>query len=141
MQNLKHKEENMSGNIRTIIVEINKNCDDLDFISARRLIELNLIKLSEANNYRLLNNNAKILIKHVISENNNENHQKLTRKEMLIVNNINEYCTKFDISMLKRTLNDSIELLQRPDVLLYLNEDAKIILHNMGAILGAPQIN
>lgn len=131
----------MHGNIRTIIVKINNSCDELDFVSARQLIELNLIKLSESTNYRLLNTNAKTLIRHVIEDNNNENHQKLSRAELLTINNINAYCTNFDISMLKRTLRDSIELIQRPNVQLLLNKDAKIILENMGAILGAPQLH
>ena len=131
----------MSGNIRTIIVRVNKACDDLDFIGARQLIEMNLIKLSEAINYKLLNMNAKTLIKHVINENSSENNNKLTRKDLLIINNINNYCTNFDISMLKRTLRDSIVLLQRPDVLPLLNKDARLILDNMGVILGAPQMN
>lgn len=130
----------MSTNIKTIIFQINKSCDDLDFIGARQLIEMNLSRLSEAKNYRMLNMNAKTLIKHVIEDNSNENRKKLTRTELLTINNINEYCTHFDISMLKRTLRDSIELLQRPDVLPLLNSDAKIILENMGAILGAPQM-
>lgn len=127
----------MSGNIKTIIVKVNQSCDDLDFVGARQLIEIYLTALSEAKHYRLLNANAKTLIKHVIKENSDENHQKLTRRDMLIINNINNYCTHFDISMLKRTLKDSIELVQRPDVLPLLNKDAKIILENMGAILGA----
>jgi len=45
----------MAGNITTIITKINKACDDLDFVSARVLIETNLLKLSEAKQYRLLN--------------------------------------------------------------------------------------
>ena len=130
----------MSGNIRTIVIKVNKACDDLDFVGARQLIEMNLIKLSEAKNYRLLTTNAKTIIKHVIKDNSNENHNKLSRKELLTINNINEYCTNFDISMLKRTLRDSIELLQRPEVLPLLNKDARFILENMGALLGAPQL-
>lgn len=129
----------MSGNIKTIIVKVNKACDDIDFITARQLIEKNIIKLSEAVNYRLLNTNAKALIKHVIQD-NDENYNKLTRKDLLIINNINQFCTNFDISMLKRTLRNSMSLIQRPDVLPLLNNDAKIILGNMGVILGAPQL-
>lgn len=129
----------VSGNIRTITIKINKACEELDFAEARRLIEANLIKLSEANHYRLLDTNAKTLIKHVIADNDKDGSNKLTRTELLTINNINTYCTNFDISMLKRTLRNSIDLLQRPDVLPLLNNDAKIILDNMGAVLGAPQ--
>lgn len=129
----------MSGNIRTITIKINKACDELDFTEARRLIEANLTKLSEAKHYRLLDENAKTLIKHVIADNDKDDSDKLTRTELLTINNINMYCTNFDISMLKRTLRNSIELLQRPAVLPLLNNDARIILDNMGAVLGARQ--
>lgn len=130
----------MTGNIKTIIFKVNKDCDELEFSGARKLIEMNLIKLSESKNYQMLNANAKTLIKHVIEDQNHDHSNELTRTELLIINNINKYSTAFDISMLKRSLRDSIELLQRPDVLPLLNKDAKIILENMGAILGAPKL-
>ncbi|UZM98536.1 hypothetical protein OL548_28905 [Lysinibacillus sp. MHQ-1] len=38
----------MTGNMTTYITKVNKACDDLDFVSARVLIETNLVKLSEA---------------------------------------------------------------------------------------------
>lgn len=130
----------MSGNIKTIIVKINKNCDDLDFSSARKLIEMNLSRLSETINYMLLNANAKTLVKHVIEEKSHDNNNTLTHIQLLQINNINNYCTTFDISMLKRTLRDSTELIQRPDVLPLLNKDARMILESMGEILGIPPL-
>lgn len=132
----------MSVNIGAIIAKVNKACDELDFVSARAVIEMNLVDLSEAKYYRLLNANAKVLIKHVIAdhENPNKNENALTRAEILTIHKINEYCTNFDIPMLKRTLAHSLELVQRPDVIPLLNSDAKIILENMGALLGKYQI-
>ncbi|MFJ7731420.1 hypothetical protein ACIQXF_05930 [Lysinibacillus sp. NPDC097231] len=132
----------MTGNTTTIITKINKACDDLDFVSARVLIETNLMKLSEAKYYRLLNASGRVLIKHVLadSKNQGEAKSKLTRADLLIINKINEYCSNFDISMLKRTLKNSFELVQRSDVLPLLNNDAKIILDDMGALLGAHQL-
>lgn len=128
----------MTGNVGTIIAKVNKAIDDLEFVNARLMIEANLLKLSEAKYYRLLNTNAQVLIKHIVAENKEHNGTKkqLTRSELLIVNKINEYCTNFDISMLKRTLKNSFELVQRPEVLPLLNSDAKIILNDMGALLG-----
>ncbi|MGE7673968.1 hypothetical protein ACQKMV_10365 [Lysinibacillus sp. NPDC094403] len=132
----------MSGNITTIITKINKACDDIDFVSARVLIETNLIKLSEAKYYRLLNASGRVLIKHVLADSKDqvESNNKLTRTDLLTIKKINEYCSNFDISMLKRTLKNSFELMQRSDVPPLLNNDAKIILDNMGALLGVQQI-
>ena len=115
----------MTGNMTTYITKVNKACDDLDFVSARVLIETNLLKLSEAKYYRLLNTSARVLIKHVLA--NRQTQQ--------------ECCSNFDISMLKRTLKNSFELVQRPDIMPLLNNDAKIILDNMGALLGAHQVH
>ncbi len=132
----------MSGNIGTIVVKVNKACDDLDFVNARGLIEANLLKLSEAKYYRLLNASGRVLIKHVLANSNGQNEVKktLTRTDLLVINKINEYCTNFDISMLKRTLKNSFELVQRSDVVPLLNNDAKIILDDMGALLGVHQL-
>ncbi|MGE7111427.1 hypothetical protein [Lysinibacillus sp. NPDC047702] len=131
----------MTGNITTIIAKVNKACDELDFVSARVLIETNLLKLSEAKHYRLLNSNGRVLIKHVLADSKTEESaNKLTRNDLLTIKKINEYCSNFDISMLKRTLKNSFDLVQRADVLPLLNNDAKIILDNMGALFGAHQL-
>jgi len=130
----------MAGNITTIITKINKACDDLDFVSARVLIETNLLKLSEAKQYRLLNSNGRVLIKHVLADSKKETSEnKITRNDLLTIKKINEYCSNFDISMLKRTLKSSFDLVQRDDILPLLNNDAKIILDNMGALLDVHQ--
>lgn len=132
----------MSGNIGTIVVKVNKACDDLDFVSARGIIEANLLKLSEAKYYRLLNASGRVLIKHILADSKGQKDTKisLTRTDLLVINKINEYCSNFDISMLKRTLKNSLELVQRSDVLPLLNNDAKIILDDMGALLGIHQL-
>ncbi|MCT6931021.1 hypothetical protein ACQKG7_13190 [Lysinibacillus fusiformis] len=132
----------MTGNMTTYITKVNKACDDLDFVSARVLIETNLLKLSEAKYYRLLNTSARVLIKHVLANRQTQQEcTKLSRADMLTIHKINEYCSNFDISMLKRTLKNSFELVQRPDIMPLLNNDAKIILDNMGALLGAHQVH
>ncbi|OKL35517.1 hypothetical protein [Domibacillus mangrovi] len=126
----------MAVSIRTIISQLNKSCDDLEFSEARRLIELNIGNFSNPFYDRLLNPNARSLVKHIVGENNNPDYKKLTRLDMLTINNINQYCSEFDISMLRRTLKDAIDLIQREDVQALLNNDAKIVLDTMGALLG-----
>lgn len=120
----------MSGIVGTIIAKVNKACDDLNFVHARSMVEANLLKLSEAKYYRLLNTNAQVFIKHIVAENKEHNGttKQLTRSELLIINKINEYCINFDRSMLK----NAFDLVQRPEVL---NSDAKIILNDTGALL------
>jgi len=51
----------LTGHIATSITKVNKACDELDFVSARVLIETNLLKLSEAKYYRLLNASGRVL--------------------------------------------------------------------------------
>ena len=132
----------MSGNIATIITKVNKACDELDFVSARVLIETNLLKLSEAKYYRLLNTSGRVLIKHILTNSNpQQDSTKLSRTDLLTIQKINEYCSDFDISMLKRTLKNAFDLVQRPDVHPLLNSDAKTILNNMGALLGAHKVH
>lgn len=124
----------MSGNIRTIITNINHCCDNLEFVDARRLIQLNLVKLSSATYYNLLNNNAKALVKLILKEHEDGN-EPLTRLELLKLNDINKYSKDFDISMLKRTLKDAVDLIQRKEAQVQLTENAKYILQTMGALL------
>lgn len=124
----------MSMRTKTMVMRINKNCDTLEFAEARRLIEFNLPALSHATYYKMMNTNAKVLFKHVINE-SNKNEQPLTRLELLKIQNINHFCTAFDISMLKRSLKDSMDLIQKPNVYNLLNSDAKIVLKSMGALL------
>ncbi|CAM5391655.1 putative protein OS=Lysinibacillus sphaericus OX=1421 GN=LS41612_07200 PE=4 SV=1 [Lysinibacillus sphaericus] len=81
----------MSGNIGTIVVKVNKACDDLDFVSARGIIEANLLKLSEAKYYRLLNASGRdVLIKHILADNKGQEITKisLTRTDLLVINKI-----------------------------------------------------
>lgn len=125
----------MTESIKGIINRINSFCDELEFGEARRIIELNLKPLSNLSYYRLLNENAKVILKHILKQASNKDYKPLTRLEYLKINNINTYCSEFDISMLKRTLKDSIDFIQRPDVNALLNSNAKTILESMGAII------
>ena len=120
--------------IKIIINNINKNCDELEFGEARRMIELNLKELQNPTYYFMLNSNATVLLKYVLNQ-EKTNSKPLTRLEQFQINEINKYCTNFDISMIKRTIKNSLGLLQRPDIDQYLNANAKTVLFSMGAFI------
>ena len=120
--------------IKLIINNINENCDALAFGEARRMIELNIKELQKTSYYLMLNSNATVLLKYVLNQ-EKANLNPLTRFEQLQINDINKYCTEFDISMLKRTIKNCLGLLQRPDIEQYLNKNAKTVLSSMGAFI------
>jgi hypothetical protein len=120
--------------MKQIITNINTHCESLEFGEARRMIELNLEELQKPAYYVLLNSNATVLFKYVLNQ-QKENIAPITRLELFQISEINKHCTNFDISMLKRTIKNSLDLLQRPDIDLYLNESAKTVLGSMGAFI------
>jgi hypothetical protein len=120
--------------IKQIIKTINDHCESMEFGEARRMIELNIEELQISSNYFSLNSNAVVLLKYILNQ-EESTVVPLTRLEMLQINEINKHCTNFDISMLKRTIKNSLPLLQRPDITLHLNENAKTILESMGAFI------
>lgn len=120
--------------MKIIIKTINEKCDSLEFGEAKRIIELNLNDLQNPTYYYELNTNALTLLKHILNQ-INTNAVPLSRLEQLQISAINKYCTDFDISMLKRTLKNCLDLLQRPDINLYLNQSAKTVLGSMGAFI------
>lgn len=122
-------------NILQVVTKINYLCDELEFSHARKFIENNLDKLKERRICDKLNSNAKALLKHVTQDLETLNKKGLTRLDMLKINEINKYCTDFDISMLKRTLKDNLGLLYREEVYNYLTNNAKYILETMGVQL------
>lgn len=120
--------------IKLIISSINKNCDTSEFGEARRMIELNIKELQNPTYYLMLNSNASILLKHILNQ-EKQNNKPLSRLEQFQINEINKYCTNFDISMLKRTIKNCLSLLQRSDIDIHLNENSKTILSSMGAFI------
>lgn len=120
--------------INQIIKTINNHCESMEFGEARRMIELNIEELQISSNYFSLNSNAIVLLKYILNQEKTQ-LKPLTRLEMLQINEINKHCTNFDISMLKRTIKNSLPLLRRPDILMHLNSNAKTILESMGAFI------
>ena len=114
-----------------LINQINQFVDQLDFVTARKLIEDNLEIL---NKYRVsLKSNARELLK-IILERSESGNEPISRPEMATLLAINSYASKFDVRSLKIIVKDKAALLLRKDVVEYLNHDAKVILEGMGVI-------
>lgn len=114
-----------------LINQINKFVEQLDFVTARKLIEDNLEILKK---YRVsLKSNARELLK-IIVERSEAGNNPISRQEMATLLAINSYASKFDVRSLKIIVKDKASLLLRKDVVEYLNNDAKVILEGMGAI-------
>ena len=117
--------------LQELITNINKSVDSLEFSVARKYIEENMEILKESKT--LLNSNARELLT-FISDRNKEGIEKLTRREMIIIQAINTNATQFDLREIKKLIKDNSMLLVRKDVLDFINSDAKVILEGMKAI-------
>ena len=120
----------MSENIKAIICTINIKCDNNDFFGARRVLEFNIDHISKDEYYHQLNDNARALAKHVISERKQERHP-FNSAELAAIHRINRYSSSFDIPMLKRMIRNSTELLKKPSIASLLNKDALYLLKTM----------
>jgi hypothetical protein len=117
--------------LEDLTAKINNYMEDLEYATARILIEENIHLLTE--NKNLLNNNARELLKFLL-EMQQEGNKPLTRNDMAIINSINSFANKFDLRGLKLMVKENASLLIRKEIPLYLNADAKILLDGMGAI-------
>lgn len=117
--------------IEDLIKDINKLVENLDLVTARKLIENNLVVLND--NKRLLNSNGRELL-NFFTERLESGYQQISRGEMATITAINSYASNFDIRSIKFLLKNNTKFLLRNDVNEYLNNDAKAILIGMGAI-------
>ncbi|GIN39922.1 MULTISPECIES: hypothetical protein [Heyndrickxia] len=111
--------------------KINQCTEDLDFLSARRYIEENLIIL-EDHKY-LLKSNAREIF-NFVKERLESGYPPLTKQEKAVINSINTYAYNFDLRGIKLVLKSKAKLFLREDIISYLNEDARNLLKSMGAI-------
>lgn len=118
-------------NTEELIKEINKYVDQLDFVTARKLIEGNLEILIK--HKTLLKSNARELLK-ILVDRLESGHDPISRQDMASIIAINSYATNFDLRGLKMLVKNKAKLLLRKDAVEYLNKDAQIILEGMGAI-------
>lgn len=117
--------------VEDLIKEINKYVEQLDFVSARKLIEGNIEVL---NSHKFsLNSNARELLK-IITEQLESGKDSISKKDMASLIAINTYAANFDMTSIKLFVKNNAKLLLRHDVIDYLNKDAKAILEGMGVI-------
>lgn len=117
--------------IHELIEEINKYVEQLDFVTARKLIEENLEILKK---HKLsLKSNARELLK-ILVDRQESGHTPISRQDMASIIAMNKYASNFDLRSLKLVIKDKAKLLLREDAVEYLNKDARVILEGMGAI-------
>lgn len=117
--------------VEDLIKLINEATERLDFVAARRYMEENL-DLLKANRH-LLKSNTRDLLNLIIKMKNAGQHP-LNRAELLTINAVNSFASKFDMLGVKVTLRNHPNLFVRHDIVNYLNEDAKIMLKSMNAV-------
>lgn len=117
--------------INELLRKVNTSIDNLDLITARRVIEDNIDLLNE--NRHHLKSNARSLLD-ILKNSTSSEFSTLNRSEMNILNSINLSASKFDVRGLKLTIKNNPELFIRKDLMHYLNEDAKTLLIGMNAI-------
>ncbi|WP_079504146.1 hypothetical protein [Mesobacillus jeotgali] len=114
-----------------LIARINNSVEELDFAAARMYMEENIEILNENRSH--LKSNARELLE-FLTKRMEAGQQPLSRKDMAIINAVNNYASKFDLRGLKVVIRDHSLLFLRTDIEAYLNTDARIILEGMGAI-------
>lgn len=114
-----------------LIQEVNKNVEQLDFVTTRRLIEENIEILSKHKVH--LKSNARELLK-LLTDRLDAGYEPISRQDMATVIALNSYANQFDIRSLKLIVKDKAKLLLRRDVVEYLNKDARVLLEGMGVI-------
>ena len=112
--------------IGELMNKINQATNEMDLITARKLIENNLEGIET--HRQLLNRNSRSLYE-ILKENIKPN--TLSRNEMNVIYAINTYATNFDLNGLKLSVKNNLELLMREDISHYLNQDAKALLSGM----------
>ncbi len=117
--------------INELTTKIQKSIEEVDLVTARRLIEANIENLNKHRN--LLKGNARELLKFLTTQLESGDEQ-LTRSEMATVMAVNNFATKFDVRSIKATIRGKEQLLLKNDFITHLNSDAKVILEGMGAI-------
>jgi len=117
--------------IEQLIETINEKVEELDLVTARRLMEENIEFLKK--NERKLKKNGRELLK-FITDSIESGYEQPTRQELAIFHSINTYASKFDVRGLKMIVKGNEQTLLKKAARNYLNSDAKVLLEGMGAI-------
>jgi hypothetical protein len=117
--------------VKELILKVNKSIEELDLVTTRIYIEENIAILNE--NKIFLKRNARELLL-FLTNRLDSGEIPFTRKELILINSMNNYATRFDLRGLKLSIKNNAEILLRKDIRPYLNADAQIFLEGMGAI-------
>ncbi|UPO90413.1 hypothetical protein [Niallia sp. Man26] len=117
--------------IEQLIQTINEKVEELDLVTARKLMEENIEYLKK--NERKLKKNGRELLK-FITDSIQTGYEHPTRQELAIYYSINTYASKFDVRGLKMIVKGNEQTLLKKSARNYLNSDAKVLLEGLGAI-------
>ncbi|MCT2345054.1 hypothetical protein [Niallia taxi] len=117
--------------VEQLIETVNAKVEELDLVTARKLMEDNIDYLRK--NERKLKKNGRELLK-FITDSIESGYQHPTRHELAIYNSINSYASKFDVRGLKLLIQGNEQTLLKKAARSYLNGDAKVLLEGLGAI-------
>ncbi len=117
--------------IEQLIQTINEKVEELDLVTARKLMEENIEYLKK--NERKLKKNGRELLK-FITDSIQSGYEHPTRQELAIYHSINTYASKFDVRGLKMIVKGNEQTLLKKSARNYLNSDAKVLLEGLGAI-------
>lgn len=117
--------------IEQLIQTINEKVEELDLVTARKLMEENIEYLKK--NERKLKKNGRELLK-FITDSIQSGYEHPTRRELAIYHSINTYASKFDVRGLKMIVKGNEQTLLKKSARNYLNSDAKVLLEGLGAI-------
>ncbi|MBM6619300.1 hypothetical protein [Bacillus suaedaesalsae] len=112
--------------IESVIILVNKMCGESNYTRAREIIFREWDRLTDSNNYNLLNKSAKEFIKIIKSERETGSFNSLSLSEKKILNLFNQYVRELNLDFAKRIYNDNSHLFEKKASQDWLNSEAKI---------------
>ncbi|MBM7660679.1 hypothetical protein JOC85_001451 [Bacillus mesophilus] len=112
--------------IESVIILVNKMCDESRYTKAREIIYKEWDRLTESKTYTLLNKNAKEFVMIIKAEKEDGSFEALTFSEKKTLNLFNQYIRDTNLSFAKRIYHANIELFEKKAAQNWLHGDAKI---------------
>lgn len=113
--------------IESVVYNINQACDKNDFATARSRINKEWMRVTEPQNYSLLNENAQQLIKIIRDTNQTSDVDILSLDQKRTIQRMNQYVRDMNFPNAKLTYSEHEQLFNLPETQRWLTKDAQII--------------
>ncbi|WP_246940784.1 hypothetical protein [Bacillus pinisoli] len=110
----------------SVIILVNKMCDESRYTKAREIIYKEWDRLTEAKTYNLLSKNAKEFVMIIKAEKEDGSIETLTMSDKKILNLFNMYVRDSNLHFAKRVYQNHVELFEMKAAQNWLHSDAKI---------------